>query len=66
MYSVIENQWFHTVYSTVSLCNFCRRNFMYWSDANMDQLFRANLDGSSMMFLANATNEDIGTIIGTL
>jgi hypothetical protein len=39
-----------------------RRGFIYWSDAISDQMYRSNLDGTSIMFLANATHEDIGEI----
>lgn len=37
-----------------------RNGYIYWSDANNDQLYRSNFDGGSSMFLANATHEDIG------
>lgn len=42
----------------VFVCN--REDFVYWSDARNDQLFRSNLNGSDIMLLANATHEDIG------
>ena len=41
----------------------CRRQYLYWSDSRNDQLFRSNLDGSAIMFLANATHEDIGMYV---
>ena len=43
-----------------------RRNYVYWSDARMDQIFRSNLDGSAIMFLANATHEDIGVFFSSI
>ena len=42
-------------------CCCFRRDYIYWSDATSDQLFRSNMDGTDVESLANSTHENIGT-----